>query len=350
MGCVLPESVSGIVSQRMAAVGFDAPGPPEVLQIREQPVPQPGVGQVLVKVAYAGVNRPDVVQRQGKYPPPPGASPLPGLEIAGEVVLLGQDVSWPALGQQVCALVSGGGYAQYCLAEAGHCLPVPPGLPLDQAAALPETLFTVWHNLFQRGLLFEQGRATAGETILVHGGTSGIGCMAILLGKLFDLTVIVTCGGPDKCARALDIGAAHAIDYKAADFVEEVAKITGGQGVQVVLDMVAGDYVARNLKCLAADGRHVTIAVQGGTRATINMALVMSSRLTLTGSTLRPRSKEFKTSLAQDIAHNVWPAVAAGRLRPVMDRVFPLADAAAAHRHMESGSHVGKIVLEVSHG
>jgi len=339
------EMTSVLLPTSMQAVGFDEPGPPEVLRMREEPVPRPGPGQILVKVAYAGVNRPDVVQRQGKYPPPPGASPLPGLEIAGEVVALGpmpsqeRGVSSPPLGQKICALVAGGGYAQFCLAEAGHCLPVPDSLPLEQAAALPETLFTVWHNIFQRG------GARSGETILVHGGTSGIGCMAILLGRLFDVTVIVTCGGPDKCARALEIGAAHAIDYKAADFVEEIARLTGGQGVRMVLDMVAGDYVARNLKCLGPDGRHVTIAVQGGTKATINMAEVMSRRLTLTGSTLRPRSKEFKTALAQEIAREVWPAVVDGRLRPVMDQVFPLAQAAAAHRHMESGGHVGKIVL-----
>jgi len=338
------EMTSALLPTRMQAIGFDEPGPPEVLQMRDEPLPRPGPGQVLVKVAYAGVNRPDVVQRQGKYPPPPGASPLPGLEIAGEVVLLGEGISSPPLGQQVCALVAGGGYAQYCLAEAGHCLSVPPGLPLEQAAALPETLFTVWHNMFQRG------GAKAGETILAHGGTSGIGCMAILLGRLFDVTVIVTCGGPDKCARATEIGAAHAIDYKAVDFVDEIARLTGGRGAQMVLDMVAGDYVPRNLKCLGPDGRHVTIAVQGGTKATINMAEVMSRRLTLTGSTMRPRSNAFKTALAQEIAREVWPAVADGRLRPIMDRVFPLAQAAAAHRHMESGGHVGKIVLEVSHG
>ncbi len=343
MVSILPRSTSRLVPASMLAVGYDMPGPPEVLQLRDEPVPQPGPGQVLVKVAYAGVNRPDIVQRQGNYPPPPGASPLPGLEIAGEVVRLGTGVSWPPPGQQVCALVAGGGYAQYCLAEAGHCLPVPAGLPLDQAAALPETLFTVWHNVFQRGA------AKAGETILVHGGTSGIGCMAILLGKLFDLTVIVTCGAPDKCARAREIGAAHAIDYKAADFVAEVSSITAGQGVQIVLDMVAGDYVARNLRCLAADGRHVTIAVQGGTKATIDMARVMMLRQTLTGSTMRPRSNDFKTQLAQEIAREVWPAVVSGRLRPVMDRMFPLAAAASAHRHMESGGHIGKIVLEVRH-
>ena len=329
----LPES--------MAAAGFEAPGGPEVLRIERLPVPVPGPDEVLVRVAYAGVNRPDVIQRQGFYPPPPGASPIPGLEIAGEVVALGAGATPELMGQQVCALVSGGGYAEYCLAHAEHCLPVPDGLPLDMAAALPETLFTVWHNVFERGW------AKEGETLLVHGGTSGIGSMACLLGKAFGLTVIVTCGGADKCAAALKIGADHAIDYKAQDFVAEVAAITGGKGVELVLDMVAGDYVMRNLKCLADDGRHVTIAVQGGVRAEINMAEVMRRRLTLTGSTLRPRSAQFKALLTQEIARLAWPLVEAGRLRPVMDRTFALADAAAAHARMEQGAHIGKIVLEV---
>jgi putative PIG3 family NAD(P)H quinone oxidoreductase len=324
----------------MTAIGYDAPGEPAVLRPETVPVPQPGPGQVLVKVAFAGVNRPDVVQRKGNYPPPPGASPIPGLEIAGEVVAAGQDAE-DLIGQSICALVSGGGYAEYCLAEAGHCLPVPAGLPLAEAAALPETLFTVWHNVFERGWVRD------GETILVHGGTSGIGTMAIMLGRLFGVTVIVTCGGPDKCAHALEIGAAHAIDYKAGDFVDDVMTITGGRGVHMVLDMVAGDYVPRNLKCLAEDGRHVTIAVQGGVKAELNMAVVMSRRYTLTGSTLRPRSNEFKALLAQEIAANVWPLVEAGKLRPVMDRVFALAEAAAAHARMEAGAHIGKIVLEI---
>ncbi len=326
--------------ETMIAVGFDAPGGPEVLRPASQPVPWPGAGQVLVRVAFAGVNRPDVVQRQGFYPPPPGASPIPGLEISGTVVALGEGVDTLLPGQLVCALVSGGGYAEYCLAEAEHCLPVPAGLPLDEAAALPETLFTVWHNVFERGY------AREGETILVHGGTSGIGSMAIMLGKLFGLTVIVTCGGADKCAAALKIGADHAIDYKAQDFVEEVKRITGGQGVELVLDMVAGDYVARNLQCLREDGRHVTIAVQGGVRAELNMAQVMVRRLTLTGSTLRPRSNAFKALLAQEIAQSAWPLVESGALRPIMDQTFALADAAAAHARMEAGSHIGKIVLK----
>ncbi len=326
----------------MTAIGFDSPGAPEVLRPETLPVPTPGQGQVLLRVAYAGVNRPDVIQRQGFYPPPPGASLIPGLEVSGQVVATGDGVTTPFIGQMVCALVAGGGYAEYCLAEAALCLPVPNGLPLDQAAALPETLFTVWHNVFERGW------ATEGERVLVHGGTSGIGTMAILLGKLFGLQVIVTCGGPEKCAAALALGAAHAIDYKASDFVEEVSNFTHGAGVHLVLDMVAGDYVARNLKCLADDGRHVTIAVQGGVRAELNMAEVMRRRITLTGSTLRPRSNEFKGLLADEIHQTVWPLVDDGQLRPVMDMTFPLLEAAAAHDRMETGTHIGKIVLAVA--
>ena len=325
----------------MRAIGFDVPGGPEVLHICELPVPQPGAGEVLIRVAFAGVNRPDVVQRQGHYPPPPGASPIPGLEVSGTVVGIGPGLTQELLGQPVCALVSGGGYAEYCLARAAHCLIVPDGLPLDQAAALPETLFTVWHNVFERGY------ATAGETLLVHGGTSGIGTMAIKLAKLFGLAVIVTCGSDDKCADAIRLGADHAINYRTHDFVEEVRALTDGRGVDLVLDMVAGAYVARNLKCLAEDGRHVTIAVQGGVRAEINMAQVMMRRYTLTGSTLRARSDAFKALLADEIQRNVWNMVADGRLQPEMDRRFPLHDAAAAHARMEAGDHIGKIVLEV---
>lgn len=325
----------------MTAIGWDAPGGPDVLRSESVAVPQPGPGQVLIKVAFAGVNRPDVIQRQGFYPPPADASPLPGLEVSGQVVAMGEGVTWPFTGSMVCALVAGGGYAQYCIAEAAQCLQVPTGLSMAEAAAIPETLFTVWHNVFERGM------TAPGETILVHGGTSGIGSMAILLCKLFGVTVIATCGGPEKCAQALEIGAAHAIDYKATDFVAEVARITEGKGVDMVLDMVAGDYVARNLKCLADDGRHVTIAVQGGLKAEINMAEVMRRRLTLTGSTLRPRSKAFKAALAAEIRETVWPLVATGELRPIMDQIFTLAEAAAAHARMEQGAHIGKIVLAV---
>lgn len=332
------------VPETMKAAGFAQPGPPEVLRIETLAAPVPGPGQVLIRVAWAGVNRPDVIQRKGFYPPPPGASPIPGLEISGQVVATGSGVTHPLTGQKVCALVSGGGYAEYCLAHASHCLPVPEGLSLAEAAALPETLFTVWHNVFERAY------AREGETILVHGGTSGIGSMAIMLGKLFGITVIVTCGSAEKCAAALQIGADHAIEYKASDFVAEVARITEGRGVDVVLDMVAGDYVPRNMNCLAEEGRHVTIAVQGGLQATISMVEVMSRRLTLTGSTLRPRLDEFKGLLADEIANVAWPFVEEGRLRPVMDMSFPLAEAAAAHARMEAGDHVGKIVLEVAGG
>ncbi|MCB5425346.1 NAD(P)H-quinone oxidoreductase [Altererythrobacter sp. CC-YST694] len=330
--------------ETMIAMGFDAPGGPEVLRPETVPVPVPGPDQVLIRVAYAGVNRPDVIQRQGHYPPPPGASPLPGLELAGTIVAVGEGVEPEMLGRKVCALVPGGGYAEYCLAHQSHCLPVPTGLPLAQAAALPETLFTVWHNVFERGW------ASQGETLLVHGGTSGIGSMAIMLGKLFGLSVITTCGSDDKCEAARTIGADLAINYREKDFVEEVQAFTAGKGVNLVLDMVAGSYVPRNLRCLAEDGRHVTIAVLGGAKAEINMAALMVRRATLTGSTLRPRSDTFKALLAKEIAENVWPLVAEGALRPVMDKVFPLSEAGPAHARMEAGEHVGKIVLEVSGG
>lgn len=323
----------------MRAITFDTPGGPEVLRLRDLPVPAPGPGQVLIRVDFAGVNRPDALQRMGLYPPPPGASPLLGLEVAGEVAALGEGAPQEMLGQRVCALTPGGGYARYCLTHWSHCLPVPAGLSLAEAAAIPETLFTVWHNVFERG------HARDGEVLLVHGGTSGIGSMAILLGKAFGLSVIVTCGGEAKCAAALAIGADHAIDYKARDFVEEVRALTGGNGAHVILDMVAGDYTARNLGCLAEDGRLVTIATLGGRLAQIDMARLMVCRQTITGSTLRPRSDVFKALLAQEIAQNVWPLVEEGALRPVMDRIFPLTEAGAAHARMEAGEHIGKIVL-----
>lgn len=327
--------------QNMTAIEISTPGGPEVLKPCDRPVPVPGPGEVLLKVAYAGVNRPDVVQRKGLYPPPPGASDLPGLEVSGTVVATGPGVDNSEMGTRYCALVSGGGYAEYCLARLDQCLPVSASLSMAEAAALPETLFTVWHNVFERGY------ACDGETILVHGGTSGIGTMAIKLGKLFGLEVIVTCGSDAKCDAAKALGADHAINYSSTDFVEEVKKITGGAGVHLVLDMVAGSYVPRNLQCLREDGRHVTIAVQGGMVAEINMAQVMMRRLTLTGSTLRPRSPEFKALLAQELYQSVWPLVSDGALRPEMNRTFALRDAAEAHAYMESGDHVGKIILEV---
>lgn len=328
------------IPKTMTAIGFDAPGGPDVLRAEELPVPVPGAGEVLIRVAFAGVNRPDVIQRQGFYPAPAGASPIPGLEIAGEVVARGDGVPQHAAGQRLCALVTGGGYAEYCLAKYDHCLPVPDGMSLAQAAALPETLFTVWHNVFERGW------ASEGETLLVHGGTSGIGTMAIKLAKLFDMSVIVTCGSEGKCDAARAIGADHAINYKTEDFVERVKDITGGTGVQLVLDMVSGDYVPRNLACLAEDGRHVTIAVLGGMKSEINMAQIMSRRLTLTGSTLRARPDVFKAAVCDEILRTVWPMVEQGKLHPEMDLTFPLADAAAAHARMESGEHIGKIVLK----
>ena len=322
-------------------MGFDDPGGPDVLRPETLPVPQPGKNQVLIKVSHAGVNRPDVIQRQGFYPPPPGASPIPGLEVSGTVVALGDGTPPEMLNRKVCALVSGGGYAEYCLAHSAHCLAVPDGMEMDVAAAIPETLFTVWHNVFERGF------ARDGETLLVHGGTSGIGTMAIMLAKAFEMTVITTAGSEEKCQAARDLGADLAINYKDEDFVEKAKAFTDGKGVDVVLDMVSGDYVARNIESLAEDGRHVTIAVLGGLKAEINMATVMRKRLVLTGSTLRPRSDEFKALLADEIYNHAWPLFEDGTIRPVMDQTFPLAEAGAAHARMEGGDHIGKIVLAV---
>jgi NADPH:quinone reductase len=331
----------GMIPAEMTAIDCSTPGGPEALVPVRIAVPEPGAGEVLIRVAAAGVNRPDVLQRMGHYPPPPGASPIPGLEIAGEVVAVGEGVGRELLGQKMCALVAGGGYAEYATAPIATCLPVPPALSMPEAAAMPETLFTVWTNLFERAY------ATEGDSVLVHGGTSGIGTMAIALGRLFGLTVIVTCGSAEKCEAALALGAAHAIDYSQSDFVSEVARITEGRGVAAVLDMVGGDYVPRNLACLADDGRHVSIAFQRGMVAEVNVMLVMRKRLTLTGSTLRPRSTSFKGLVADELHRTVWPHVVEGRLKPVLDKAYPLAEAAEAHRRMEAGAHVGKIVLIV---
>ena len=328
------------IPKMMRAVEISAPGGPEVLRLAERPTPVPGKGEVLVKVAAAGVNRPDVLQRMGVYPPPPGASDIPGLEIAGTVVAAGEGATHH-IGSRVCALVAGGGYADYCLAPTGTCLPVPEVLRMTEAAAMPETLFTVWVNLFERGF------AAEGDTVLVHGGTSGIGTMAIKLGALFGLEVIVTCGSDEKCAAARALGAAHAINYRNEDFVAAVKRLTGGNGVAVVLDMVGGDYVARNLACLGNDGRHVSIAFQRGAEALVSITDIMRRRLTLTGSTLRPRDLAFKAMVADEIRGTVWPYVEGNRLKPAIDKVFPLAEAAAAHARMEAGDHVGKIVLEM---
>jgi putative PIG3 family NAD(P)H quinone oxidoreductase len=321
----------------MAIVADGAGG----LAVVERLVPLPGAGEVLIRIAAAGVNRPDVLQKRGHYPPPPGAPDILGLEIAGEVVEAGEGEE-QLIGQNVCALVAGGGYAQYCVAPAGVCLRVPEVLRLVEAAAMPETLFTVWVNLFERGF------AADGDWVLVHGGTSGIGTMAIALGKLFGLKTIVTCGSDEKCARALELGATAAINYRTQDFVEEVHRVTGRDGVNVIVDMIGGDYLPRNLACLAEEGRHVSIAVQRGASAEIQIFDIMRRRLTLTGSTLRPRPIEFKAMVADEIAKTVWPYVEGGRLKPVIDSVYPLTQAADAHARMESSNHIGKIVLEVS--
>jgi len=324
----------------MRAIVAPQPDGAEELGVTQQPVPRAGAGEVLIEVEAAGVNRPDILQRRGLYPPPPGAPDILGLEIAGTVVEAGEGAEG-LIGKRVCALVAGGGYAEYCVAPAGTCLPVPDALTLAEAAAMPETLFTVWVNLFERGF------AADGDAVLVHGGTSGIGTMAISLGKLFGLEVIVTCGTDAKCAAALEVGAAAAINYQTQDFVAEAKRLTDGRGVAVVLDMVGGDYVPRNLAALADDGRHVSIAFQRGAKAELLIPEIMARRLTLTGSTLRPRPVEFKTMVADEIAKTVWPYVEGGRLKPVIDRVFPLEQAADAHARMEAGEHVGKIVLAV---
>lgn len=330
----------GAVPDEMTAIAIPTPGGPEALVAERRPVPVPGEGEVLIRIAAAGVNRPDVLQRQGKYPPPAGASDIPGLEVAGTIVAAGSGAD-ALIGQKVCALLAGGGYAEYAVAPAGQCLPVPDDYDLAEAAALPETLFTVWTNLFERAYV------VAGDTVLVHGGTSGIGTMAIRLCNLFDVTIIVTCGSDEKCAQAKDWGADHAINYKTQDYVEAVKAITGGQGVAAVLDMVGGDYVPRNLSCLAEDGRHVSIAVLGGPKAEVFIPAIMQKRLTLTGSTLRARSVGFKSLVADELMRTVWGFVGEGKLRPAMDQRFALADAAKAHARMDAGEHFGKIVLVV---
>ncbi len=331
----------GQIPDHMLAIDPAGPGGADVLVLVSRPVPQPGTGEVLIRVAAAGVNRPDILQRRGLYPPPPGAPTIPGLEVSGEIVACGPGVESELKGSAVCALVPGGGYAEYVVAHADICLPVPETLSMVEAAGLPETLFTVWTNLFHRA------HARDGESILVHGGTSGIGTMAIALGEAFGLKVIVTCGSDEKCRRAEALGAALAINYRDQDFVEEVKQVTGGKGVDIVVDMVGGDYLGRNLDCLAEEGRHVSIAVQRGAAAELNIAKVMQRRLTLTGSTLRPRSSAYKGVIADDLAKNVWPLVEQGRLRPVIHATYPLAEAGKAHEMMEAGEHVGKIILTV---
>jgi NADPH2:quinone reductase len=329
----------------MKAIAITEFGGPEVLREITRPDPVPAAGEALIRVHASGINRPDVLQRKGAYPPPPGASDLPGLEIAGEIV--GGDAGALAaagfqLGDRVCALVAGGGYAELCAAPIGQCLPVPKGLSEAEAASLPETFFTVWSNVFDRA------RLQKGETLLVQGGSSGIGVTAIQLGKAFGATVIVTAGDDAKCAACLRLGADHAINYKTQDFAAEVKRLTEGRGADVVLDMVAGSYVAREMACLADDGRIVIIAVQGGVKAEIDAAAVLRRRLTITGSALRPRPVAFKAAIARALREQVWPLIESGEVRPVVHAEFPATEAAQAHALMESGKHVGKIVLRWS--
>ncbi len=328
----------------MTAIEITEFGAPEVLVPGTRPLPQPAAGEVLIQVAAAGINRPDVLQRQGGYAPPPGASDIPGLEVAGSVVALGEGVTEVALGEQVTALVAGGGYAEYCTAPAPQCLPVPAGLSLAEAAAIPETFFTVWTNVFDRGGLVE------GESFLVHGGSSGIGTTAIQLASAFGARVFATAGSAEKCQACVDLGAERAINYRDEDFVEVVKAATDGKGVDLILDMVGGDYIARDVAALAPDGRLVFIAFLGGPKVELNFMPVMLKRLTITGSTLRPRPIAFKGAIAARLKERVWPLLESGRLRPVMHQTFPLEQAAAAHALMESSAHIGKIVLTVGAG
>ena len=325
----------------MTAIAIRAPGGPEALVPEERPVPQPGPGEILVKVAAAGVNRPDVMQRQGLYPPPKGAPDIPGLEIAGEVVALGDNVARWKQGDKVMALVIGGGYAEFCLAHEGHALPVPQKFSMAEAAAVPETIFTVWHNVFERGAL------KSGETLLVHGGTSGIGTTAIQLAKAFGAKVITTAGSPEKCEAARKLGADVAINYKTEDFVAICKTATAGKGADVILDMIGGDYIERNYEAAAVEGRIVQIAFQGSPKSTVDFRRIMLKRLHHTGSTLRSRSVEDKNAIAAAVEAKVLPLLTAGQVKPVMDSTFALREAPAAHARMESSAHIGKIVLSI---
>ena len=330
-----------MIPQTMTAVEIREPGPPQALRAVERPVPEPAPFEVLIQVAAAGVNRPDVLQRKGVYPPPAGVTDIPGLEVAGEVVRLGEGVYEPALGTRVCALVAGGGYAQYVIAPAVQCLPVPASLTLEQAAVLPETFFTVWYNVFERS------RLRKGETLLVHGGSSGIGTTAILLGKAFDARVIVTAGSAQKCAACRELGADVAINYREGDFVEATLRATDGKGADVILDMVGGDYLARNAAAAAVEGRIALIATQGGNKSELDLRPLMMKRLTISASTLRAQPIANKGRIAAALRENVWPLFETRGLKPVIHARFPLADAAGAHRLMESDTHIGKIVLLV---
>jgi NADPH:quinone reductase len=328
-----------MIPPSMTAIEIREPGPPQVLRAVQRPTPVPQAGEVLIRVAAAGVNRPDILQRKRLSPPPGGASDIPGLEGAGEVVRQGEDVRVPALGESVCALVAGGGYAQYVSAPAMQCLPVPAPLTVVEAASLPETFFTVWLNVFERA------RLQRGETLLVHGGSSGIGTTAILLGKAFGARVIATAGSAQKCAACLALGADLAINYHEGDFVEATLRATDGRGADVILDMVGGDYVPRNVAAAAVEGRIALIATQGGNKAEVDLRPLLVKRLTITASTLRPQPVANKARFAEALRQHVWPRFAAGELKPVIHARFPLADAAGAHRLMESGAHIGKILL-----
>ena len=326
----------------MKVIEITSFGASDVLKLGERPDPEPAAGEVLIRVAASGVNRPDVLQRTGNYPVPPGASDIPGLEVAGEIMAgdaQAMAVARLKIGDRVCALVAGGGYAELCVAPVGQCLPVPEGLTDIEAASLPETFFTVWSNVFDRASL------QPGETLLIQGGSSGIGVTAVQIAKALGATVLVTAGSDEKCAACLALGADHAINYKTSDFVEEIKKMTNGRGVDVILDMVGGSYVAREVECLAEDGRLVIIAVQGGVKAEFNAGLVLRKRLTVTGSTLRPRSLKFKAGIAASLKEKVWPLIASGAVKPVIHSTFPAADASRAHTLMESNQHIGKIVL-----
>ena len=326
----------------MKAVQIREPGGPDVLEVTEQPDPVPGPGELLVSVRAAGVNRPDCLQRQGAYPPPPGASDIPGLEIAGEVVAVGEGAKAYSIGDKVCALVPGGGYAELCTVHESNALPVPDGFSFAEAAAVPETYFTVWHNVFQRGGL------QPGETLLVHGGSSGIGTTAIQLAKAFGSSVIATAGSVEKCQACLDLGADRAVNYREEDFVEAVREATDGKGANVILDMVGGDYISRNYDAAAIEGRVVQIAFLRGRMAEADFSKLMLKRLVHTGSTLRARSVDFKASIADELRHQVWPLLEKRSVTPVMDTLLPLEQAAAAHQRMEDGQHIGKIVLELA--
>ena len=336
------ESASAIaLPDTMNVVEISEPGGPENLVMASRPVPEPGLGEILIKVVAAGVNRPDVAQRQGNYAPPPGASDLPGLEVSGTVAAIGSGVTDWAVGDEVCALTPGGGYAEYCLTPACHALPIPKGISLVDAGAMPETFFTVWSNVFERG------RLQAGERILVHGGSSGIGTTAIQLANVLGARVFTTAGTQEKCRVCEELGAERAINYREKDFVAVLRDLTDGEGVDLVLDMVGGDYFSRNLSALRIEGRLVQIAFLAGPQAEVSLAPIMVKRLTVTGSTLRPQSIEAKAKIAANLRRTVWPLVEAGRVKPVMHASFPLAEAARAHQMMEDGDHIGKIVLQV---